>query len=364
MGPVVILDKSAFQALSWQEHVVLDRYFLENLTPILGFEVVGDLAKTRKTSRSGSDLVADLARKFGGSGPATNYDYRTLCLQSLLGNNVPLDGRIIPQAQTHHRSGSGIGMLVQPSPLNHAILRWSEGEFEDVEREFAKYWRESTRGLELESFAAQLERRSLVIPKADSVEELVDHVDVMLGNSALQNVWLDWILDQLQPEAATRRAVKARWKAIGGVGLKRFSALSHHCLRVLLLLHGATRHDLVSWKATNLLDVQYLYYAPFCQVFVSGDRLHTTLAPAVLRSDQTFIDAAALKADIKRISVWRDGLSQDEIGFLSTLDPYPPPWPDSVTARAWRDYMVPWEPEPSQPPAAVEWVLSMTGDER
>ena len=45
MGPIVILDKSTFQSLSYREHIFLDKYFYENNTPILCMELLGDLSK-------------------------------------------------------------------------------------------------------------------------------------------------------------------------------------------------------------------------------------------------------------------------------------------------------------------------------
>jgi len=41
MGPIIILDKSAFQSLSRREHLFLHIHFMENLTPILGMERLG-----------------------------------------------------------------------------------------------------------------------------------------------------------------------------------------------------------------------------------------------------------------------------------------------------------------------------------
>ncbi|MFZ2149449.1 MAG: hypothetical protein WAV28_19735, partial [Sedimentisphaerales bacterium] len=77
MGPIVILDKSTFQSLSKQEHFYLDIYFLENLTPILGMEILADLRKETPGSKTAEEKVTELAEKFSGSGPATNVDYRT-----------------------------------------------------------------------------------------------------------------------------------------------------------------------------------------------------------------------------------------------------------------------------------------------
>ena len=74
--------------------VDIDSFFKENLTPILGLELLGDLRKETHGSKTAEEKVTELAEKFGGSGPVTNVDYRTLCVESLLGNHFPLDGRI------------------------------------------------------------------------------------------------------------------------------------------------------------------------------------------------------------------------------------------------------------------------------
>ena len=98
MGPTIILDKSAFQALSSREHMFLERCFTQNLTPILAMELLGDLSKEKAGPRGAGEKVKELANKFMGSGPATNIDYRTLCMHSLLGNHIPMRGSIIPQS--------------------------------------------------------------------------------------------------------------------------------------------------------------------------------------------------------------------------------------------------------------------------
>jgi hypothetical protein len=41
-----------------------------------------------------------------------------------------------------------------------------------------------------------------------------------------------------------------------------------------------------------------LFYQPFCDVFVSGDRLHARTAPLFLGDDQRFVRSGDLKADL------------------------------------------------------------------
>jgi hypothetical protein len=65
-------------------------------------------------------------------------------------------------------------------------------------------------------------------------------------------------------------------------------------LAVLIL----TKHKLVSQKPTNFIDAQYLYYLPFCHVFVSGDKLHKRLVPELLGPEQRFLSADDLKHEL------------------------------------------------------------------
>ena len=66
MGPVIILDKSAFQSFSRREHLSLHIHFLENPTPILAMELLADLKKPSKDGKSPQQKVQELAEKFGG----------------------------------------------------------------------------------------------------------------------------------------------------------------------------------------------------------------------------------------------------------------------------------------------------------
>lgn len=345
MGPIIILDKSAFQSLSAREHIFLDIHFMENLTPILGLEILGDLRKEGQGSRTAEEIVTVLAGKFGGSGPATNVDYRTLCVNSLLGNHFPLDGRIVPQSARVVRSPDGSrGIFIDLSPFNQAILRWSNGQFTEFERELAGHWRQVTRNLDYDSFVEQLNVHHVILPHVANVSELRHHIDALLDIAALQNVWLTWLLGQLSVPADYERAIMARWKASGHY-LQEFAPYAWHCVRVLLMLIGATRHQLISWNPTNLLDIQYLYYLPFCMVFASEDRVHQALVPILLRENQSFVTGSDLKADLHRIVDFRDALSEKQNHYLGYgLGSYPPPARDSVIHELWKMHCRPWRP--------------------
>jgi len=344
MGPIVILDKSAFQSFSRREHTFLRIHFEQNLTPILAMELLGDLSKG--AGEEPTKEVTELTGKFGGSGPVTNLDYQTLCFKSLLGEPVPLDGRIITDNFTAvPRPNGSWGGLIDQGPFNDAILRWSQGEFSEFEHIMARYWRKVTRDLNMDDFIHQLDSRHVIIPHVDDSEGILPTAEGMLMTAGLQDVWLDWLLSQLALPDPIELAILLKWKTRHNLLLKDFAPYASYCLRVLLVLLIATRVGHVRWQPTNLLDVQYMYYLPFCMVFSSNDSLHKSLAPLIMREDQSFVGGEDLKADLRRLAAERDRLTETERSMLSwALGSHPPPAKDSIVYELWKRHLRPWKP--------------------
>lgn len=82
MGPIIVLDKSAFQMLSYRESIFLGKHFEQNVTSYLVVEVMADLAKILPGQKDPKTYVMRLAQKFGGSGGVVNHDHYDLCMQS------------------------------------------------------------------------------------------------------------------------------------------------------------------------------------------------------------------------------------------------------------------------------------------
>ena len=83
--------------------------------------------------------------------------------------------------------------------------------------------------------------------------------------------------------------------------LVNFAPYAFHCTRTFLLLLAGTQHRLFTDRSSNRIDIEYLFYAPFCEVFVSRDRLHRQLAPMVLKSGQRFVWSDDFKAELARL---------------------------------------------------------------
>ena len=112
-----------------------------------------------------------------------------------------------------------------------------------------------------------------------------------------------------------------------------------------LLFNFGLYFRLLGTKSSNVIDLEYLFYAPFCMVFSSGDKFHHDLGPLILRNDQAFVDAKILKNDmawlIREWDYWSDAEKSIRGHHFGC---YPPRCDDSVTYQLWKRFMCPWKP--------------------
>jgi hypothetical protein len=98
---------------------------------------------------------------------------------------------------------------------------------------------------------------------------------------------------------------------------------------------------------SNRTDIGYLMYVPFCQVFVSSDKLHRSCAPHFLRPDQTFVWGPDLKADLKHLVAYYEALPETEKEEdLAYIAPTPPVDTDGLVGRLWDRYLRSWRDRP------------------
>jgi hypothetical protein len=105
--------------------------------------------------------------------------------------------------------------------------------------------------------------------------------------------------------------------------------------------------DLISTeRPSNRMDIAYLFYLPFCQVFVSGDKLHRRCAPLFIRHDQEFVWAHDLKADLTRLNAYYSTLPEAERDSGIIKFAYlPPKEGDFLTARIYDRFGKHWRQE-------------------
>ncbi len=362
MGPIIIFDKSTIQSLSDEEARWLTHHYFSNITPILFFEILADLKKEFRDKRSPETFVAGLADKFSPINSVVNTHHIYLFMNELIaGIPVEMDKRAVIGGGKIITDATGKkGVFLDEPPEQEAFRRWQKGEFAELEHLVAKRWRTAIQEIDSEAFVKHWHglMQGAQIPNLEYATRLVD--SFCSGNKTRFTL-LKALMLSLGVPPAFKPAIIKRWKALGGPPIMEFAPYAAWCFRVNLLSNIAIAHNLVRkpLDANNRIDLQYLYYLPFCQVFVSNDIFHKTIAPLLLKSDQSFIAGLDLKCDLAKIDAHWKSLSEEEKSKGSiNYAAYPPLNPELLTCQLWDKHMTSGWQEHAKNPIVVTKELS------
>lgn len=91
-----------------------------------------------------------------------------------------------------------------------------------------------------------------------------------------------------------------RWKKGGFGDLEKFSEYAYYCYSVVSMFYIGMNNSLFGERLTNLLDLEYLFYAPFAKVFTSNDKFLISLYNVIQPKNVIFISLESLKTDLKK----------------------------------------------------------------
>jgi len=318
-GPILIFDKSALQALSLDESNWLDNFFMTNITPLFFAETLADLEKEVGKGRTPEEVVGHLALKTPDMQATACAHHEKILGGDLYGQHIPLDGRIPRDFGKVVELDGKRGIYFEKTPEEEALERWYNREFLDVERQIAKQWRRNLCGLDHEhSYSFFQNWFPLGKPK----------------NVTQAKILADAYFDGSSQEAALK--------------LREFTPYFRHLYGVDLFFNLAMAADLISrvrpaGKADNKVDIAYLYYLPFCQVFLSNDNLHKRVVPLFLRDDQSFIVGDELKADLRKLDSHYAELPDDvKVSGFYNFAPDPPEDPSFLVTQLWDKHLPRW----------------------
>jgi hypothetical protein len=179
--------------------------------------------------------------------------------------------------------------------------------------------------------------------KQKSLDGVMRASTVLTIGEGRQYATLCAITDLLDVPAKGKEMVVKRWKARGKPQVTEFipycSFIFHvnmfFCLSVDASLESAAR-------VSHAVDLAYLYYLPFTNIFVSEDRLHEKIAPYFCDRGQTFLRGRELKADLKKLNDYYWNVPEDirRRGMFS-LASNPPLEGDFLVSKMW-DKFWPW----------------------
>ncbi len=330
MGPVLLCDKSTIQSLHRHAPDTLHRYFTIAVPSILVFEILGDL--TKKEKAGGPNLTRELAHRIAAFSTVPLVDFRHLIAAELNGTRVRMDHRPQLSAKRVLQSDKGeYGIEIAEDPCEELLHRWRRGDFSHTDVVASTMWRNRKERMNWRHLLLKLEGiYSPSMKPKKSFEEVTNFVEDLIA--AEPRFLRSWFLREF--DVLKNRDFPTEDEALVGNSYLIF------CIRITLFALWSMKFDLLSTKADNQLDLEYLFYLPFTNAFTAQDRFPKRLASLFLRGNQRFVDHGDLAHDLRRISEidrkWYEGGVNEPPPRRG-----PPPGENSICLELWQTFMKP-----------------------
>jgi hypothetical protein len=336
LGPIIILDKSAFQSLTLEEVEILEKFYYINIPPILVLEIIGDLAKTKKQKMTPEESISLLSHKIRGINSKASVHYKDCLVNDLLNGKVPMEGRIPVYTDSEIVMPSGErGVMISDSKEELDLLRWSQSSFSKDERDFSKLWRGVIKNIPLERIRNALRKEFHgQYPEASTMEELIEIADNFLKNQLfLRRHILALMEDFSIPRIVIKEVMHRLNRFEGFQNLEQFAPYAFYLAKADLLFLFALIFEFIGTRSTNRIDLEYLFYLPFCYAFVSNDKDQLKLANCLIREDQDVIQGSDFKKDLNSILEKIRSLDKEPLSDKAYLEDE-----DSITYRIWEKH--------------------------
>ena len=232
------------------------------------------------------------------------------------------------------------GFRFEESPEEQAINRWKVGQFTEAEHILANRWRESTREFDFEAIKQKLRQILIQSNFIKDFEGLNIILDSVLLQKEIQKEWLFGLVSEFQLNIEIAQRTFLRWEQGNFSFIKEFAPYAFYCFKVNMFFYLGLLQNLIGTKPTNRLDLEYLYYLPFCMVFSSNDKFHKNISPFFLRPDQLFVEGAALKKDITLLTQEWNALDENaRKERKSRYGSTPHENENSITFQLWQKLM-------------------------
>ncbi len=351
MGPITLFDKSFLQSLSLDESVWFDHFFYSVISPLFYVETLADLEKAVRQGRTSEQEVGFIAEKTPEmhGGPCVHHG--SLCLKNLMGGPIPMDGRIPVAGGRPVKSDGQTGVVIEATPEAQAFSRWQERKFMEVERQFAQTWRAALGDLDLLAVAAGMRAMGIDAKTCKSLDQAKLMADTIVRTMHRPLDLIKLVFLFLGIPHQLERVVLDAWGVAGYPALSVYAPFAAYVLTVEIFFQIALGAHLISTeRPSNRVDIAYLFYLPFCMVFVSSDKLHRRCAPLFLRSNQDFVWGEDLKEDLKQLNehYLKFPESEKETG-ITQFASNPPETGEYLVSRLWDRHLLPWRGKSPDP---------------
>ena len=343
MGPITLFDKSFLQSLSVDESVWFDHFFLANVCPLFYVETLADLDKRVREGRRPEQEVGIIADKFPEMRGMPCTHHRSLCIGELKGYPIPMTGQVPLANGRRVYSRSGRAAVFEPSPERDAFERWQRREFLEIERQYARIWRRTAPVLDSAEASALVETLG-VSERCRNLEQAKLLASKAVRGGEKPILWISFALGSLGVSEELCQHILERWVRSGKPPLVEFAPYTTYVLEVETFFQIALASRLISdRRASNRQDIAYLYYLPFCMMFVSNDRLHARCAPLFLRHNQEFVWGVNLKANLSQVNAhYLKGIDRAKEQGVYSFSDDPPPIGNQMVRNLWLRLLPNW----------------------
>lgn len=342
MGPFILIDKSIIQGLTYEECIYLSKYYSHIISPILIRELTSMLVKQDQDDESLKKKVSLLAAKSHMPFTKLLPPAEKMAYCNLMGEFIPMDGRIPMEGGKPFITKDGDKVIKFDEPVESKMLRnWSQGIFQKSDIQKGKEFREIDSEFNLEQFRKQMSNNLLSLPKFKCLQELFDWIENTHFSQSPPEKILWHIADSILNPEHTNQMIN-RWISNGRPPIEKFAPYSSYFYKVMTFYILGIYSELIKGgkKAKTHLDIQYIYYLPFCMVFTSNDKELIKIASFFLKKNQEIISLKELKNDFNLFKNFFNRLSKKELkDFYLEYGIYPPELENCLTSEIWKNTM-------------------------
>lgn len=328
-GPIIIFDKSFLHRLTADRLFELDVFFEIVPAPILKMEILADLSKPETPKTDWVSVAKSLCRKMARSGIEL-VNYRLAALTELIdGHNVPMNGALLIDLGSPHVTVSiNGGIHIDGRQVQSEWRRWADGEFTHEEKRFGERLRREVNDLDMSAIQRLRNSMRPLYARCKTSEAVIENVRAFIDDPTpdKQALVFDLTMSNLGIPDADQVLIARRLNRVRAKTFRECAPYATSITQVFFSWIALQARGFHGQRKSDMCDLEYLFYAPFCKVFASCDRLHKTLWSAATTT-----------------AIWCDGFELlDDLAVRAALrknepdrvkGPYPIPLEGSVITR-------------------------------
>jgi len=214
MIPTALFDKSFLQSINTDESVWFDHYFMPVVCPLFYVETLADLKKenSRRPPEVEVMLIAERFPELNGT-PCVHHTH--LYLNNLLGQPIPMDGRILKPEGKLVKSNGKIATVFHESSEAKAFGRWAKREFLELEHDVASHWRAQLASLDLGLIQKCLKSLGINRKNCKTLQDVKNLADSIVNLSDKPFDRMKFALEILQIPQEFNERIFETWKLSG-----------------------------------------------------------------------------------------------------------------------------------------------------